>query len=224
MRSVRLKPDERRPAKAKASAGRQEMKPLTDEEKQRQKERLLKIKEDEKKGAFEYVGKFITGTLKRWGFGFQNGPFSKEEMQGNAVDIISWDCYCAIYYGERRWPEDLPLDKAMSGIAMSKMDHIIKRYATRKSHPMYSTDDEEKPGSLDKEMEEAMGTFSIEMGMRGLGFEIATRAVGNNAMFLLYLHALEEANSYDYIAEIMHMTVYRVKKVEKQLLKYLNDL
>ena len=42
------KPDELRPAKAKAIAGRKPA-PMTDEEKQRQRERLLAVSDEEKK-------------------------------------------------------------------------------------------------------------------------------------------------------------------------------
>ena len=106
------------------------------------------------------------------------------------------------------------------------MDHIVSSYSVRKSHPTFSTDDDEedKASDLEKEMEEAMGMFNIEMGLRGLGFEIAINAVGDNATYLLYLQALQEANSYDYMADKMHMTVRKVLNVEKKLLKFLNDL
>lgn len=227
MKAEHLLPDEGRPAmEPDANAGQKKMKPLTAEEKQRQRDRLKDVPDDVKEEAIAYTSSFITKTMKRWGFNLQNGPFSYDEMQGDAVKVIAWDCYCAIFYGERRWPENLPLDKTMAGIARSKMDHIVSSYSVRKSHPTFSTDDddEDKASDLEKEMEEAMGMFNIEMGMRGLGFEIAINAVGDNATYLLYLQALQEANSYDYMADKMHMTVRKVLNVEKKLLKFLNDL
>ena len=91
----------------------------------------------------------------------------------------------------------------------------MKQYGYRKSHPTFSTDDEEMPRKLEQEIGDASG-FSMEMGMRNLGIEIAIMAVGDNAMFQLYLRALQEASNYDYMAEKMHMTVRKVYQIEKK--------
>ena len=224
MKTDRLKPDEQRPAKANANAGRKKPQPMTAEEKQRQRDRLLDTPEDVKEFSMTYVSNFITNTMKKWGYTLKNGPFCYDEMQGDAVKVIAWDSYCAIFYGERRWPEGMDLHVVLSGIAWSKMDHIVKAYALRKSHPMLSTDDEDCPRSLEKEVEEAAGMFSMEMSMRDLGIQIAIKAVGDNALFLLYLHTLQEVNSYDFMADKMNMTVRRVQKIEAQLLEYLENM
>ena len=52
------------------------MKPLTAEEKQRQRDRLKDVPDDVKEEAIAYTSSFITKTMKRWGFNLQNGPFS----------------------------------------------------------------------------------------------------------------------------------------------------
>ena len=96
MKTECMKPDELRPAKAKASAGRKSV-PMTDEEKQRQRERLLAISEEEKNEAMDFLGRFITKTIKKWGFDLRNGPFCYDELQGEAKDVVSYDSYCAIY-------------------------------------------------------------------------------------------------------------------------------
>mgnify|MGYP006988862075 CR=1 FL=1 len=223
MRTDRLQPDEQRPAMGDANAGRRKTVPMTAEEKQRQKDRLLEVSDDVKEDAMKYVGNFITKTMKKWGFTLRNGPFCYQEMQGDAVKVISWDCYSAIYYGERRWPEGMDLKVVLAGIAWSKMDHIVRAYGYRKSHPEVSTDDEDMPRALELEIEEATGAFSMEMGMRNLGIEIAVKAVGDNEEFLLYLEALKEVNSYEYMAEKMHMTIRKVQKIEAKLLKFLEN-
>ena len=48
MKTERLKPDEQRPARAKANAGRKKMKPMTAEEKQRQRNLLLETPDEVK--------------------------------------------------------------------------------------------------------------------------------------------------------------------------------
>lgn len=216
------KPDELRPAKAKAIAGRKPV-PMTDEEKQRQRERLLAVSDEEKKEAMERLGNFITKTIKKWGFNLRNGPFCNDELQGNAKDVISFGAYCAIYYGERRWPEKIDLKTVLCGTAWSMMDHIVKKYAYRKTHPTYSIDDETIPDAMESLIEKYSGV-SMEMGMRALGIEIAKKAVGDNELFLRYLDALQYANCYDMMAEQMHMTEREVMKVEKKLLNYLANL
>lgn len=222
MKTECMKPDELRPAKAKASAGRKSV-PMTDEEKQRQRERLLAISEEEKNEAMDFLGRFITKTIKKWGFDLRNGPFCYDELQGEAKDVVSYDSYCAIYYGERRWPEHIDLKTVLCGIAWSKMEHIVKKYAYLKTHPTYSIDDETIPDKMESLIEKYSGV-SMEMGMRALGIEIAKQAVGDNELFLRYLDALQYANCYDMMAEQMHMTQREVMKVEKKLLDYLANL
>lgn len=218
-----LKPDQERPAKVNANAGRKQS-PLTDEEKILQRKRLMAVSDDEKEQAIKYLGNWITKTMKKWGFNLQNGPFCYEEMNGDAVKVISWDSYCAIYYGERRWPDDIDLKTVLIGVAWSMMDHTVSKYSRRKSHLRISMEDEKMSKKTEQEIEEAVGMFRMEMGMRNLGFEIAIKAVGDNALFLHYLNALKEGNSYDLIAEKMHMTERKVMNVEKKLLKYLSNL
>ena len=218
-----FKPDQERPAKVNANAGRKQI-PLTDEEKILQRKRLMAVSDEEKEKAMKYLGNWITKTMKKWGFNLQNGPFCYEEMNGDAVKVISWDSYCAIYYGERRWPEHIDLNTVLIGIARSMMDHTVSKYLRRKSHLRISMEDEKMTQKTEQEIEEAAGMFHMEMGMRNLGFEIAVKAVGDNALFLLYLNALKEGNSYDMIAEKMQMTERQVLNVEKKLLKYLANL
>ena len=184
----------------------------------------MAVSNEEKEQAMKYLGNWITKTMKKWGFSLQNGPFSYDEMNGDAVKVISWDSYCSIYYGERRWPEDIDLKTVLVGVSWSMMDHIVSKYSRRKSHLRISMEDEKMTKKTAQEIEEAAGMFRMEMGMRDLGYEIAIKAVGDNALFLLYLNALKEGNSYDMIAEKMHMTERKVLYVEKKLLKYLANL
>ena len=222
MKTERLKPDEQRPARANANAGRKKMKPMTAEEKQRQRNRLLETPDEVKEFAMRYVSNFITNTMKKWGYTLQNGPFSYDEMEGDAVKVIALKSYCAIYYGERRWPKGMDLHTVLSGIAWSKMDHTVKAYAFHKSHPVLSTDDEDMPRSVEKEVEEARGTFCMEMTMRDLGFEIAFNACRNKPLYLRYLRALQDAHSYEYMKDELGMkTVKQVMKLEEEVLAYL---
>lgn len=214
-------PDEGGPAKAEANAGRKKPDPLTAEDIMAQRERLINLPEDEKRAATEYLANFIVGTVLKWGFDFKSAPFSYEEMQGDPVEVISWDCYCSIFYGERRWPIDVDYCTTVVGIAKSKIDHIVTKFVTRKSHPTYSTDDENKPRNLEEEIDKSAG-YSIEMGMRGLGFDIAIKAVGNNKVFKRYIEALLESNDYKEMSIKMDISVRKVHKIERELLAYLD--
>lgn len=214
-------PDEGGPAKAEANAGRKKPDPLTAEQIMAQRARLKNMPEEEKDAAMKYLANYIVGTVLKWGFDFKSAPFSYEEMQGDPVEVISWDCYCSIYYGERRWPEDVDFCTVMVGIAGSKIDHIIKKFIVRKSHPTYSTDDENMSRKLEEEIDKAVG-YSIEMGMRGLGIDIAIKAVGNNEVFKRYIEALLESNDYNEMSIKMDISVKMVHKIERELLIYLS--
>ena len=188
-------PDEGGPAKADAGAGRKQPEPLTAEQIKAQHDRLIKLPKDEKEAGMRYVANYIVGKVLKWGFDFKSAPFSYEEMHGDPVEVISYDCYCSIFYGERRWPENVDFCTVMVGIAESKIDHIIKKFAVRKSHPTVSTDDENMPRKLEEEIDKAAG-YSIEMGMRNLGLDLALKAVGKIRKFKIYIAALKESNDY----------------------------
>lgn len=223
MKTDRLQPDEQRPAKANANAGRKKPVPMTAEEIQLQRDRLLNVYDDEKENAMKDLAGFITKTMKKWGYTLQNGPFSYEEMQGDAVKVISYDCYCAVFYGKRRWPEHIDLKTVLAGIAWSKMDHIVRSYASRKDIKIISTDDEDRPKSLDKDVEEAT-EFSMEMTMRDLGFEIAINACRDHPLYQRYLQVLQDVHTYEDLKDELHMSYRKLFKLEAEVLAFLETL
>ena len=84
-----------------ANGGHKKKNPMSPEEILHQRKRLNDVSENEKKEAMEEQARYITSRILKLGFNFHRGPFSKDEMDGDAVDVISWDCVCAIFYGER---------------------------------------------------------------------------------------------------------------------------
>ena len=220
MKDVNL-PDGFGPGKAGAQTGRKKKNRLTDEQVKEQRERLINLPEEEKKAAMDNVARFIVGTILKWGFDFKSGPFSYEEMQGNPVEVISWDCYSSIYLGERRWPKKYDLRSVMVNIARSKIDHILKKYIVRKRHQTESTDDETKSRKLEEEIDKVEG-YRIEMGMRKLGIDIALNAVSGNEMFEQYINAMVESNDYKKISKKMDISKKKVYEIERDLLLYLS--
>lgn len=227
MRKVPLQPAE---AEA-ADAGKKKRKKLPPEEQrllqlkkemqaQENQARLRSMPEKEKNNAVTFFSCWATGWLSEHDMTSQQGPFSITEMNGDAVKVLCTECYLAIWNGDWRWPEDRKLSTQMIQVAKSKMGHIIRDYTERNRPTMLMTG-EMTPEQF-KEMEEAARQLSTEFNLREEGFITARHLVGDNALFLLYLEAVYEADCYDIIKDKMHMeTVEEVLKVEKKLLKFL---
>lgn len=225
MRKVPLQP-----AEAEAEAGKKKRKKLTPEEQrliqlkkemqaQANQNRLRSMPKKTKNDAVTFFSRWVTGWLSKHEFTLQQGPFSYTEMNGNAVKVLCTECYLAVWNGDWKWPENRKLSTQMIQVAKSKMGHIIRDYTERNRPTMLMTG-EMTPNQFN-EMEEAARQLSIEFNMREEGFTTAKHLVGDNALFLLYLEALYDADCYDLIAVKMHMEVDEVLRVEEKLLKFL---
>lgn len=205
--------------KGSAQPGAQR-KPMTEEEKLRQRERLKSTPDSEKNEASKMTACWITDQLGVYGFDSENGPFSETEMDGDAVWVLCTACYLAIWNGEWRWPEERKLSTQMIQIAKSKMAHIVRDF-TKRDKAKDNLLTSQMTYTQIQQMEEAAGQWEMEVSLRDFGYEIAVAVVGNDALLLRYLEVLYEVNAYDLIADRMNLTPREVYSIERKLLKLL---
>ena len=219
MKSPNLKMCQSLPVSDHGSPGKKRV-PMTDEEKMRQRNRLLKTPASVKEHASSLAARWITDQLAAYGFDPFDGPFSEKEMKGDAIWIICTESYRAIYDGEWRWPENRKLSTQMIQIAKSKMAHIVRDFNKRdKAKDDLQTS--QMTYSQQMRMEEAAGQWEMESDMMDLAYEIAEGIVADNPLFLRYLKSLREYKCYDLMAKDLGISEREVLRIEKQLLKYL---
>jgi hypothetical protein len=195
---------------------------MTDEEKMRQRNRLLNTPAHVKEQASSLAARWITDQLAEYGFDPFDGPFSEKEMKGDAIWIICTECYRAIFDGEWRWPENRKLSTQMIQIAKSKMAHIVRDFNKRDK----AKDDlhtSQMTYTQQMRMEEAAGQWEMESNMIDFAYEIAEKAVADHPLFLRFLKSLREYRCYDLMAEDLGLSEREVLRIEKQLLKYLDQ-
>lgn len=221
MKKLCLKLCQSQPASGHSPAGNARV-PMTDEEKMRQRNRLLKTPVSVKEHASSLAARWITDQLAAYGFDPFDGPFSEKEMKGDAIWIICTESYRAIYDGEWRWPENRKLSTQMIQIAKSKMAHIVRDFNKRDK-----TKDDLHTSQMTytqlMKMEEAAGQWEMECNMIDFAYEIAEKAVADHPLFLRFLKSLREYRCYDLMADDLGLSEREVLRIEKQLLKYLDQ-
>ena len=65
--------------------------------------RLAAVTPEEKEKALKKLARWITYEIVHRGFDLDYGPFSYDAMGGNAVEVISEECYDALFCGEWHW-------------------------------------------------------------------------------------------------------------------------
>lgn len=221
MKKLCLKLCQSQPASGHSPAGDAHV-PMTDEEKMRQRNRLLKTPASVKEHASNLAARWITDQLAAYGFDPFDGPFSEKEMKGDAIWIICTESYRAIYDGEWRWPENRKLSTQMIQIAKSKMAHIVRDFNKRDKAKDDLHTSQMTYTQLMK-MEEAAGQWEMESNMIDFAYEIAEKAVADHPLFLRFLKSLREYRCYDLMAEDLGLSEREVLRIEKQLLKYLDQ-
>lgn len=222
MKKLCLKLNQSQPATGHSPAGNARA-PMSDEEKLRQRNRLLLTPASVKEQASIFTGCWITDQLATRGFDPINGPFSEKEMNGDAVWVICTESYRAIYDGEWRWPENRKLSTQMIQIAKSKMSHIIRDFTKRdKAKDDLPTSQLTQAQLI--QMEEAAGQWEMESNMMDLAYEIAKSAVADDPQLLRYLEVLREYKCYDLMATQLGISEDEVVRLERRLLKRLAQL
>lgn len=181
-------------------------------------ERLAAVTPEEKRKALTQLARWVTWQIAYHGFDLEHGPLSSAAMGGNAVEVISEECYEALMCGEWHWRETRSLSSMLIQIAKSKMGHIVREYNERDRPEMTLTSD--LSFRRQAEMDIAC-QWQREANMRDMGYDMAREVVKGHPLLLAYLDALYRFNDYADMANYMKMSVKKVMELEKQLLALL---
>jgi len=180
--------------------------------------RLEAVTLEEKGKALKKLARWITYEIIHKGFNLEYGPFSFSAMGGNAVEVISQECYDALFTGEWHWKPKRELSSMLIEIAKSKMGHMIRDWHNQ-GHPDIKLASEM---SYREQVEmDIARQYEAEAGMRELGYDIARKALGGNPKMLAYVEAVYETNDYRAVAKKLKMTLKEVQELERQLLSIL---
>lgn len=182
--------------------------------------RLEAVTPEEKEKALKKLARWITYEIVHRGFDLDHGPFSFAAMGGNAVEVISKECYDALFCGEWHWKPTRELSSMLIQIAKSKMGHIIRDWHAQ-GHPDIKLQSEL---SYREQVEmDIARQWEAEANMRELGYDIARKALDGNPKMLAYVEAVYETNDYRAVAKRLKMTLKQVQELESQLLAILEE-
>lgn len=182
--------------------------------------RLAAVTPEEKEKALKKLARWITYEIVHRGFDLEFGPFSFAAMGGNAVEVISQECYEALFGGEWHWKPTRELSSMLIQIAKSKMGHIIRDWHAQGCPNVKHT----SAMSYREQVEmDIARQWEAEANMRELGYDIARKALSGNPKMLAYVEAVHETNDYRAIAKRLKMTLKEVQELESELLAILEQ-
>lgn len=182
--------------------------------------RLEAVTLDEKEKALNKLARWITYEIIHRGFDLEYGPFSHDAMGGDAVEVISQECYEALFCGEWHWKPKRELSSMLIEIAKSKMGHIIRDWHAHGCPNKKLTGDMSYREQVEMDIARQ---YEAEANMRELGYDIARKALDGNPKMLAYVEAVYETNDYRAVAKKLKMTLKEVQELERQLLSLLEQ-
>lgn len=182
--------------------------------------RLEAVTLDEKQKALNKLARWITYEIVHRGFDLEYGPFSYGAMGGNAVEVISQECYDALFCGEWHWKPKRNLSSMLIEIAKSKMGHIIRDWHAQGCPDIKRTSELSYREQVEMEIARQ---WEAEANMRELGYDIARKALIGNPEMLAYVEAVYENNDYRAVARQLKKTLKEVQELERQLLSFLEQ-
>jgi len=182
--------------------------------------RLEAVTPEEKEKALKKLARWITYEIVHRGFDLDYGPFSFSAMGGNAVEVISQECYDALFGGEWHWKPNRELSSMLIQIAKSKMGHIIRDWHAQ-GQPDIKLQSEL---SYREQVEmDIARQWEAEANMRELGYNIARQVLNGNPKMIDYVEAVYELNDYRAVAKRLKMTLNEVLELESKLLSLLEQ-
>ena len=182
--------------------------------------RLMAVTPEQKEKALKKLARWITYEIVHRGFDLEYGPFSYSAMGGNAVEVISQECYDALFGGEWHWKPTRELSSMLIQIAKSKMGHIIRNWHDRGKPEMRLQSDM----SFQEQVEmDIARQWEAEADMKELGYDLARKALCGNPKMLAYIEAVRETDDYSAVAKRLKMTKRQVEELEAQVLAILED-
>lgn len=183
--------------------------------------RLAVVTPQEKKRAALKVARWVNWAISAHGFDPEYGPFSKANVGGDPVKVITEECVEALFCGEWHWKPTRELSSQLINIAKSKMSHIIEHYYRDEQPKVKHLSDIKFREEVEMNL---AAQWKFEANMREMGYEMARDAVRNKPELLAYLDALYEDDDYHGIASRLGVDVATVKKLEKKLLSFLANM
>ena len=182
--------------------------------------RLEAVTPEEKEKALKKLARWLTYEIVHRGFDLDYGPFSFSAMGGNAVEVISQECYDALFGGEWHWKPNRELSSMLIQIAKSKMGHIIRDWHAQ-GQPDIKLQSEL---SYREQVEmDIARQWEAEANMRELGYNIARQVLNGNPKMIDYVEAVYELNDYRAVAKRLKMTLNEVLELESKLLSLLEQ-
>lgn len=182
--------------------------------------RLAAVTPEEKEKALKKLARWITYEIVHRGFDLEFGPFSFAAMGGNAVEVISQECYDALFGGEWHWKPTRELSSMLIQIAKSKMGHIIRDWHAQGCPNVKHTSELSYREQVEMDIARQ---WEAEANMRELAYDIAREALSGNPKMLAYVEAVHETNDYRAIAKRLKMTLKEVQELESELLAILEQ-
>lgn len=180
--------------------------------------RLEAVTPEEKEKALRKLARWITYEIVHRGFDLDYGPFSFAAMGGNAVEVISQQCYDVLFGGEWHWKPTRELSSMLIQIAKSKMGHIIRDWHAQGRPDIKHTSELSYREQVEMDIARQ---WEAEANMRELGFDIARKALSGNPKMQAYVEVVYETNDYRAVAKRLKMTLKEVQELERELLAIL---
>lgn len=184
-------------------------------------QRLAAITHEEKKKAFKKFARWMHAEIIHRGYDPHSGPFSFDNMGGNALDVLTEECFEALLCGEWHWHPTWSLSSQLIEIGKSKIRHIIRDYKHYDNLTMMSTGNDDYREQFDRSV---AAQLQREANLRDMGYDMARNAVKNHPKLVAYIDALYLSNDYATIAKRLGISKPKVKQLEEQLLELLENI
>ncbi len=184
-------------------------------------QRLSAVTPDEREKAFKKLARWMHAEIIHRGYDPNSGPFSFDNMGGNALDVLTNECLEALFCGEWHWHPTWILSTQLIEIAKSKLRHIIRDYNHYGKPQMMSTGNDDYRDQFDRSV---AARLQREENLRNMGYEMARNAVKDFPDLVAYIDALYQFNDYSAIAKHLGVSKSKVRQLEQQLLELLENM
>ena len=181
--------------------------------------RLKAVSQDMKDDAMRVTASFVTWYMKKHNLSREYGPLSDEEMDGRASKIVAHMAYAKVFGGEVHWKQGRELSKQMIITASSIMRHQVRDYYAKGKDLANSMSKltEHQQKKAEQEFDR-----SYSPHLREFGYDMARDAVRGKPHLLAYIEALYKERCYIGISKRLKIPEEEVKKLEAELLDFLD--
>ena len=183
--------------------------------------RLAAVTPNEKDHAFKRLARWMHWEIIHRGFDLNEGPFSFDAMGGNALDVLTDECFAALMTGEWHWHPTWELSTQLIQIAKSKISHRIRDWHSQGKPRFRSTGNDDYYQQFERTV---AAQLQREANLRDMGYEMARQTVQSHPKLVAYIDALYDENNYAAIAKRLRISKPKVMELEQQLLELLEKM